>query len=67
MRNPYNGIDPLMLMTAMLMGIKDAKSRPKPPPTPAQIERQRVIDERQDWNDAIAARKAAKVKNKTQA
>jgi hypothetical protein len=67
MRNPYSGIDPLVLMTSLLMGIKDAKSRPKPPPTPEQIERWRVQDERDKWNAEVAARKAAKVKKQTSA
>jgi hypothetical protein len=49
-------VDPLVLLTALLMQPK----RKPAPPTPEQIARRQQEDERARWNDEVVARKAAK-------
>lgn len=52
--------DPLVLMTALMLGAQDAKRRrareAKLPPSPAMIERQ----ERSNWNAAVEEKKNKK-------
>lgn len=56
--------DPSMSLGMAMATIMAAKRYKPAPPTPEQVERLRMRDERNCWNAEVEARKAAKRKSK---
>lgn len=67
MRHGYRGVDPLVAMTALMLGARHQRRtegrRPAPPPTPEQLARR----ERNEWNAEVERKKAERQERRLEA